>query len=88
MRTPFRVTGVCHEKLKLVVITEVIWNIRGGVGAGNKGQIYFVQLHLTKLRYNSNSNNLKDYFPSVETLGTTVCRYILPVQNAYGVHLL
>ena len=26
--------GVCHEKLKLLAITEVIRNIRGGVGAG------------------------------------------------------
>ena len=28
--------GVCHEKLKLLVIAEVIRNIRGGVGAGNE----------------------------------------------------
>ena len=39
-----------------------------------KGQSYSVQLHLTKLRYNNNNNNLKDYFPSV---ATTVCRYCL-----------
>ena len=23
---PFRTAGVCHEKLRLVVVTDVIWN--------------------------------------------------------------
>ena len=30
---PLRTAGACHEKLMLVVVTDVIWNIRGGPGA-------------------------------------------------------
>ena len=28
--TPLVTAGACHEKLILVVVTDVIWNIRGG----------------------------------------------------------
>ena len=43
VRTPFRIRGACHEKLRLVVITEVIWNIQGGVGAGIESDTYLMK---------------------------------------------
>ena len=30
---PLRTAGACHEKLMLVVVIDVIWNIRDGPGA-------------------------------------------------------
>ena len=30
---PLRTPGACHENLMLVVVIDVIWNIRGGPGA-------------------------------------------------------
>ena len=33
VRTPLVTAGSCHEKLMVVVVTDVIWNIRGGSGA-------------------------------------------------------
>ena len=37
--TPLVTAGVCHEKLNLFVITDVIWNIRGGSGATKGGNV-------------------------------------------------
>ena len=34
---PLRTAGACHENLMLVVVTDMIWNIRGGPGA-TKGE--------------------------------------------------
>ena len=37
VKIPLRTAGSCHEKLRLVAVTDVIWNIRGRPGA-TKGE--------------------------------------------------
>ena len=33
VRSPLVTEGACHDNLRLVVVTDVIWNISGGSGA-------------------------------------------------------
>ena len=42
--SPLAVAGSCHEKLRLFVVTAVIRNIRGGVGAREEERITY-QFH-------------------------------------------
>ena len=45
--------GGCHEKLRLIVVTDAIWNISGGLGAGREEHISKVVLSFYLNLYSS-----------------------------------
>ena len=96
VRIPFRVTGGCHEKLRLLVTSEVIWNIRGEVGAGivkiesNPGP----QMRLTNLDGYNEPLCIGNYNVKVLLLHTLFCCYellhstLIECHSVHSLHLV
>ena len=49
--SPLAVAGSCHEKLRLFVVTAVIRNIRGGVGAVEEERNTYQFTHTMAITY-------------------------------------